>query len=204
MDTSKKLAFSARKDGGFENSPHPIRTERQFSPHPQKNLGKWPHGWIFGWAGTYATAFQYAPEKFWEMVESLRGIQKSILNKNKLTLGRNALKEVTWKSELPNPIPDYFVSAFIDAVRAKTFPKGREARARFLGNSLGAVGTVSPRRSRDICGQERAKTKRATRQPEFYINCCGKKRWTVGQVCPECARNPLSTNIPFLLQSLAR
>jgi hypothetical protein len=27
-------------------------------------------------------------------------------------------------------------------------------------------------------------------QAEIYIHCCGKRRLTVGQVCPECGRRP--------------
>jgi hypothetical protein len=57
---------------------------------------------------------------------------------------------------------------------------------------------VSARRSRDICGEERATVKRKAVQPEIFIQCCGEKRWTVGRVCPKCGRNPLGANVPFL------
>jgi hypothetical protein len=190
-----KSALSACKGGVLGNSPHPVSTRGPLSPHSKKKHTEWPPSLIFGRGRNYAKAFQYAPDIFWDMVKSLRGIERYKLEENKLELGRSALEKITWKSQFPQPLPDHFVSAFVDAVRAKAFPKRRKALARFLGDSLGADGTVSARRSRDICGQERAKMKRATSQPEIYINCCGKKRWTVGQVCPECRRNLFATSL---------
>jgi hypothetical protein len=144
-------------------------------------------------------------------------------------------------SDPPPQISENFVSVFVDAVLDWNFPKSREAQAHFLGNSLAAMGTVSARRSRDICGEERAKKMKcvvppkleaipswwesqadpkwraeqwtrlpvdyrsrlldaregAAAAPEIYINCCGGKRWTVGQVCPKCGRSPLGASLLF-------
>jgi hypothetical protein len=284
----KKTSLSASKSdvlcGNLKTSPHPNRTKGLSSPHPQKKSTNLPHDWILGRAGSLSTAFQYSPERFWEMVKSLRGIEKAQLEKSKISFGRKTLAEVRWQSSFPRqfsqhllfeglaftsgrggdpnayscskrpendiwawfprgPSPEIsedFVSVFVDAVRDRTFPKGREAQARFLGNSLGAMGTVGARRSRDICGDERAKKMKcvvpprleaipsewesqadpkwraeqwarlpvdyrsqllAAREgaaaPEIYINCCGGKRWTVGQACPKCGRSPLGTSLPF-------
>jgi hypothetical protein len=282
---TRKPSLSASKSGvlrgNLKTSPHPNRTKGPFCPHPQKKSTNWPHGWIFGWAGNLATAFQYSSDKFWEMVESLSGIEKVQLEKRKISLGRKTLTEVKWQSLFPRQVSQHqlfvglaftsgrggdpnayscsrcpdndiwaslpsdpppqitenFVSVFVDAIRDRTFPKGREAQARFLGNSLAAMGTVSARRSRDICGEGRAKKivppklgaipswwesqadpKWRTEQwarlpvdyrsqlladregaaaPEIYVNCCGGKRWTVGQICPKCGRSPLGTSLPF-------
>jgi hypothetical protein len=146
----------------------------------------------------YAAVFQYAGDKFWEKVEALRRTKLKI--KERLRLAREALEEVKRKVPLQYPLPDNFVIVFVEAVCDKSFPQKPRARARFLGDSLGADGMVSARRSRNICGEERAKLKKkqTAPKPEIYIDCCGKKRWTVGQVCPECGRNPLDAFMLFL------
>jgi hypothetical protein len=55
-----------------------------------------------------------------------------------------------------------FIDVFFNAVRDRSLPKKKEARARFLGESFGADGTVSARRSRDICVEERARIRQAS------------------------------------------
>ncbi len=52
-------------------------------------------------------------------------------------------------------------------------PLRREAQINFLADSLAGRGLVSPRRSRDICAQERATEKRRHRiiRQEFYVEC---------------------------------
>ncbi len=40
------------------------------------------------------------------------------------------------------------------------FPKLRGAQIKFMANSLAGLGSISPRRSRDICSEERTNTKR--------------------------------------------
>ena len=148
---------------------------------------------IAGHGRNHASAFLNAGDVFWEQVEALRNIQRKELDKRKLILGRNALKQVQWGTQLPTPLPDRFVYAFVDAVRERSFPNRLKAQARFLGDSLGADGDVSPRRSRDICGAERTKEKKTTPNAEFYIHCCGKKRLTSDYLCPECKRNPFES-----------
>lgn len=205
MTQESEANFSARKTPESQDSPHFVRTDGSFSPHPAKNREKRPQRYVYEYAENYSTAFQHAPDKFWSKLESLRGIEKRKLELDKLILGRATLNEVTWRSQFPNPLPDRFVSAFVDAVRDRNFPKGREAQARFLGKSLGAEGNVSARRSRDIYGEEkRARAKRMTNHTEIYINCCGKKRWTNGLVCPECGLNPLITQNTFSLSVIHR
>jgi hypothetical protein len=253
----KELRFSARKGRVVRKSPHRISTERPVSPHPSKKAEKSikaapedpqaiairemrnrtlvGHGW------NYEKAFLNAGDRFWEDVKALRNIDRVELDKRKLVLGRHTLGLVQWGTQFPSSLSDRFVSAFIQAIRDRNFPKRRKPQARFLGDSLGADGEVSARRSRDICGEERAKLKRAvpaklrsvpswwepqaekdwraeqwnrlsveyrsqllaertgTPAPEIYIDCCGKKRWTVNQRCPECQRNPVESTLPLSL-----
>lgn len=58
-------------------------------------------------------------------------------------------------------------------LREKRFPKRRRAQVNFLADSLAGLGRVRPRRSRDICYEERDKEKRAHHilRYEFYIEC---------------------------------
>jgi len=216
----KRSRFSARKSRIFRNSPHPDSTEELVSPHRSK-IGKksiragnpddeaaairdMRHRTIAGHGGNYEQAFVYAGDEFWENARALRNIERKELDKRKLVLGRHTLGVVRWGTQFPysadgepgkRPLPDRFVSAFVEAVRDRNFPKGRKAQAKFLGDSLGADGEVSARRSRDICGQERSRAQQAIPQAEFYIHCCGKKRWTVNQLCPECKRSPMERTL---------
>src|SRR6185437_6355259 len=114
--------------------------------------------------------------------------------------GRNVLLQVPWLANRAKHLfTEKFVLEFVDAVRNKAFPKSRESRSRFLGDSLGTDGTTSARRSRDLVGEERAKQKRQANRPaaEFYIRCCGRGRWTVNRECPKCGRNPFPLQLPF-------
>lgn len=212
----RRLEISARKAGTLGNSPHRVIPEGSVSPHPSKKMKKLTKtGFadpqaiarrdmrirtIVGHAENYRTSFLHGGDQFWGKVQALRNIKRVELDKRKLVLGRNTLESANWRTALPNPLPDHFVCVFVEAIRDRNFPKRRKAQARFLGDSLGADGEVSARRSRDICGEERTRAKQTIPQPEFYIYCCAKKRWTVGQLCPECKRNPFES--PFFSLSL--
>ncbi len=66
----------------------------------------------------------------------------------------------------------------IKVMNEPNFPKRRSPRINFLADSLAGVGCVAPRRSRDICEEERARAKRAHHIIcyEFYVKCsCGYK-----------------------------
>lgn len=78
---------------------------------------------------------------------------------------------------------------FIKVMNEPKFPTRRQARINFLADSLAADGCVTPRRSRDICEQERAKAKRAHHIIcyEFYVECsCGHKGRSRNHACPKC------------------
>jgi hypothetical protein len=70
-------------------------------------------------------------------------------------------------------------------------PKTRSARINFMADSLAARGSVSSRRSRDICGRERARLKREQEhhiiRHEYYIECsCGYKGPARDNACRKC------------------
>jgi hypothetical protein len=94
-----------------------------------------------------------------------------------------------------DPWPNYqrdfarLARSLLEIRRDKDFPKTREPQIRFLADSLGGSGLVSARRSRDICEQERAREKKATRilRYEWYIECsCRYKGKSRNHACPRC------------------
>jgi len=155
---SRSTKFSAGKAQVSANSPHTPHTKGSFSPQVSETLKIEQYAWFLERAENYAGTFKYASDEFWEDVNSLRAVAQAEVAKprDKLRLGRTVLEKVPLS---PVPPSDVYVSAFVDAVRDRNFPERREARARFLGNSLGADGEASARRSRDICSSERAKKK---------------------------------------------
>ncbi len=77
----------------------------------------------------------------------------------------------------------------LQVLRKSTLPKRRKSLQRFLADSLAGVGVVTPRRSRDICAQEREKEKRAHHilRYEYYVECsCGYKGHSRNHACPKC------------------
>ena len=81
------------------------------------------------------------------------------------------------------------VPLILRVLREQDFPKRRENQFDFLADSIAARGEVSPRRSRDICQEERLKAKRAHHiiSYEFKIECsCGFKGLSKEHGCPKC------------------
>ena len=77
----------------------------------------------------------------------------------------------------------------LQVLRESTLPKRRKPLQRFLADSLAGVGVVTPRRSRDICAEERAKRKRVHQilRYDFYIECsCGYEGPSKNHACPKC------------------
>jgi hypothetical protein len=77
----------------------------------------------------------------------------------------------------------------LQVLQESTFPKRRKSLIHFLADSLAGLGTVTPRRSRDICAAVRAKEKRTHRiiRFEFYVECsCGYKGRSENHACRKC------------------
>jgi hypothetical protein len=91
------------------------------------------------------------------------------------------------------PYAMQFVPAFstliFEVLREKTFPRRRKPRISFMADSLAGLGVVRPRRSRDICAEERAKAKREHHilRYEYYVECsCGYKGPSKDHACRKC------------------
>jgi hypothetical protein len=88
-------------------------------------------------------------------------------------------------------------SLILQVVRDPNFPKRSKPRINFLADSIAAYGAVRPRRSRDICNLERARTRKANHilRAELYIECsCRYKGPSLDHRCPKC-----KADIPFNL-----
>lgn len=80
----------------------------------------------------------------------------------------------------------------LEVIRDPHFPARQKARINFLADSVAGVGLVRPRRSRDICAEERAAKEEAKRAPyiiryEFYVECsCGYRGHSENHACRKC------------------
>jgi hypothetical protein len=77
----------------------------------------------------------------------------------------------------------------LKVLQEPTLPKRRAPLQRFLADSLAGVEVVTPRRSRDICAQERAKRKSAHSilRYEYYVECsCGYRGRSKDHACAKC------------------
>jgi len=102
-----------------------------------------------------------------------------------------------WRNEFDRP---GIRSLIVKILRDPKFPKKRpQQQINFLADSLAAWGSVSPRRSRDICEQERRKEKLGHHiiRCEFYIECsCGYQGPALNNSCRNCG-----TKIPDYFES---
>ncbi len=81
------------------------------------------------------------------------------------------------------------VRLIFEVVHHPKFPKRREPQINYLADSLAALGTVRPKRSREIVAQElakeRAKLEHRVLRREFYIECtCGYEGPAYKGKCP--------------------
>ena len=89
----------------------------------------------------------------------------------------------------------------LGVLKEKKFPKRREAQINFVADSLAGLGSVTARRSRDICDQERAIERQAHKiiRYEFYIECsCGYKGRSRDHGCPKCGAKIIFEWAPIL------
>jgi hypothetical protein len=108
-----------------------------------------------------------------------------------------ALEPTHYKDEFAT-----IASLVLQVLHDPKFPKRREARINFLADSLAGRGMISPRRSRDICDQERAieraKSKHKIIRKEFYIECsCGYKGPARDNACRKCG-----AEIPLAMETM--
>lgn len=84
-----------------------------------------------------------------------------------------------------------FASDIFKLIQNRKFPQRPKAQINRLADSLAGRPTISMRRSRDICGQMRAKERRKSPhkiiRKEFYIECsCGYKGPAQYDACRKC------------------
>lgn len=91
--------------------------------------------------------------------------------------------------------PSYIESKFrprysliLEIVKEARLPKRDiNAQISFLADSIGGNGVISPRRSRNICVEERKKREHKIIRREFYIECtCGYKGPALDSGCRDC------------------
>ena len=77
------------------------------------------------------------------------------------------------------------------------FPRARsKSQIHFLADSVAGQGFVTPRRSREICAEERAKKRYFIVRREYYIECsCGYKGPALDRGCRECGTWQLSPEL---------
>jgi hypothetical protein len=97
----------------------------------------------------------------------------------------NALKKaLEYEAQFTPSVP-----LILRLLKDPKFPKRRQAQIRFLADSIAGGGTVTARRSRDICAEERAREKRTHHiiRSEFYVECsCGYEGPSLDRACRKC------------------
>lgn len=94
----------------------------------------------------------------------------------------------------------YFVphqcQRILEIVRETTFPARQAAQARYLADSLAALGQVSPRRSRDIVAEERNRVRHKIIRQDYYIACtCGYEGPALKGACQRCGTREVDTTL---------
>jgi hypothetical protein len=112
-----------------------------------------------------------------------------------------ALVEAKTEDEISQALktaPDHIRAQFepiipliVEILADRSFPKRLEPRFDFLVDSVAGRGDVTPRRSRDICEEQRAKYRDKSphriMRKEFYVECsCGYQGPAKNDACREC------------------
>jgi hypothetical protein len=142
-----------------------------------------PH-FVIGTAKTFHAQFTYAwptmgeqllaapsAAEVWEVVKSGRGVISNI---------------------------DFvFSERIFQIIHDPKFPQVRtKSQIRFLADSLGGCGLVTPGRSREICARERKKVRYVIIRRDFYIECtCGYEGPALNGACQKCGTLELSDEL---------
>jgi hypothetical protein len=139
---------------------------------------------VVGSADTYRTWFR----QFWPKLG-----QRILLAKSPDEITRAIDEDAVGISSSLNP----FAELILKIVRDPKFPRVRTtSQIHFLADSLGGQGFVTPRRSREICEEERSKERNFIVRREFYIECsCGYQGPARQGACPKCGTAELSREL---------
>jgi hypothetical protein len=87
-----------------------------------------------------------------------------------------------------------FAELIFKIIRDPKFPGKRSAaQIHFLADSLGGQGMIGPRRSREICAEERGTVRQVIMRQEYYIECtCGYQGPALDGACRGCGTGELS------------
>ncbi len=134
--------------------------------------------------------------EIWGRAENYRVIFKQIWDRlREPLLAANAEEEVSQALEKQGqPYAREFVphlGLILKVIRDPEFPKRPDPQINFLADSLAGLGVVTPRRSRDIAAQERARYRARAKyhivRHEFYVECsCGYKGPARDNACRKC------------------
>jgi hypothetical protein len=155
-----------------------------------------PASWIVGRASNYRMMLDGVWDRLWPLLSKVQ---------NEEDVARAF-------QQSGNPYDREFVplAGFVLPVLRETrFPKRRAARIGFLADSLAGAGSVTPRRSRDVCAEWRARDKEAQKayhiiRYEFLVECsCGYKGRSQNHACVKCGArinfgSAISTLTPWL------
>lgn len=85
----------------------------------------------------------------------------------------------------------------LDILRDPRFPTVRPvSQMHFLADSLGGQSFVTPRRSREICSEERSRVRHVIVRQEYYIECsCGYTGPALDGACRDCGTGELSWDL---------
>lgn len=90
-----------------------------------------------------------------------------------------------------------FSELILKIIRDPKFPRARAtSQIHFLADSLGGQGYVTPRRSREICAEERKTIRHVIVRREYYIECsCGYEGPARDGCCRSCGTGDLSWDL---------
>jgi hypothetical protein len=146
----------------------------------KSSRGRWRtvrYSEVLGRADNYRYIFNEIWDRLWPLLSTADTEEKVV----------NAFRDgaAPYTSEfVPN-----LAALTVRALQEHTFPKRRKSQIGFLADSLAGYGVVTPRRSRDICAEERANAKRQHHilRHEYYVECsCGYKGPSRDFACRRC------------------
>jgi len=163
-----------KRNAGSQKAKISLDRVSEKRPGRRKKIGP---SEVIGRAQSYRVIFNQIWDRLWPLLSGAKNEE-------------DAIKAF---QERAKPYDGSFVPSLAGLVlkvtKEKKFPKRKEPQINFLADSLAGVGVVTPRRSRDICEQERAKAEKTHHIIcyEFYVECsCGYKGRSKKHGCAKC------------------
>jgi hypothetical protein len=110
---------------------------------------------------------------------------------DEITAGFKEAGEQYWSYFVPHRSETIF-----KIVNDSKFPRRAAAQIRYLADSLAGVELVTPRRSRDIVGEERNRIRHKIIRQDYYIQCtCGYEGPALKGACQSCGTREADTSL---------